>query len=167
MAKTGFNTKFFFDKKAVIDAVGKAKAGVMGRQGALVRTIMHRSLNKKKKGHAPPGQPPYKHQGNLAKVEFAFDPKTNSVVVGPAKLGNGNAPEVQDKGGTVKVSGIVTRRGKFVPLYIMSAQGRQAAIASGKVVTVSVHVAARPFSQPALEKAKPYLAKEWKGKVKK
>lgn len=166
MAKSSFNTKAYFDKKAVIDAVGKAEAKVMGRKGALVRAIMKRSM-RKKKGHAPAGQPPYRHQGNLAKVEFAFDPKSHSVVIGPAKLGNGKAPEIQDKGGVVEVSGIMTRRGQFVPLFVMDAKGRQAAIASGKVVKVKAKVEARPFSAPALEIATPLLAKEWKGKVKK
>jgi len=166
MAKSGFNTKFYLDKKAVIDAVGKAEAKVMGRTGALVRTIMKRSM-KKKKGHAPAGQPPYKHQENLAKVEFAFDPKSHSVVIGPAKLGNGKAPEIQDKGGTVKVSGIMTRKGIFIPLYVMNARGRRAAIASGKVVKRDAEVKARPFSVPALEAAEPLLAKPWKGAVKK
>lgn len=166
MAKSGFNTKAYLDKKAVIDAVGKAEAKVMGRKGALVRTIMKRSM-RKKKGHAPAGQPPYRHQGNLAKVEFAFDAKTHSVVIGPAKLGNGNVPEIQDKGGFVLVSGIMRRNGKFVPLFVMDAKGRQAAIASGKVVKVKAKVEARPFSQPALQKALPLLAKPWKGAVKK
>jgi len=101
------------------------------------------------------------------RFEFAFDPRSHSVVIGPAKLGSSNAPEIQDKGGFVEVSGILTRRGKFVPLYIMSPRGRQAAIASGKVIKVKAEVKARPFSQPALEKAAPMLAKEWKGKVKK
>lgn len=166
MAKTGFNTKFYFDKKAVIDAVGKAKADVMGRQGALVRTVMKRSM-RKRKGHAPAGQPPYRHQGSLAKIEFAYDPKTQSVVIGPAKLGNGSAPEVLDKGGAVKVKGILNRKGQFIPLFVMKANSRAAAVASGKVVTRNVEVKARPFSQPALMAAKSYLAKPWKGAVKK
>lgn len=166
MAKSGFNVKSYFDKAPVIAAVGKAKAGVMARQGALVRKIMRNSM-RKRKGPAPAGSPPNAHQGNLKKIEFAFDSKTASVVVGPAKLGDGKAPEIQDKGGKVKVRGIVNRRGQFVPLRIMSRKGRQGAVASGKIVMQERTVAARPFSQPALEKAKPYLAKEWKGKVKK
>lgn len=166
MAKAGFNTKFYFDKKAVIDAVGKAEAGVMGRKGALVRTIMKRSM-KKKKGHAPEGQPPYRHRGDLAKIEFAFDPKRHSIVVGPLKLGNSNAPETLDKGGMVKVRGVFNYRGQFVPLYLMSIRGRLGAIQSGKVVVRLAEVKPRPFSQPALKAALPYLAKPWKGKVKK
>lgn len=162
----GFKTKFYFDKKVVTDAVGKAEAGVMGRQGSLTRTIMRRSI-RKHKGHAPAGKPPYSHQGNLRLIEFAFDPKTRTVVVGPAKLGETNAPEIQDKGGMVKVRGIVNRNGEFIPLYKMSVQGRLGAIRSGKLVTKMAKVDARPFSQPALDAAKPLLAKAWKGKVKK
>ncbi len=166
MARSGFKTQFYFDKQAVIDAVGKAKAGVMGRQGAITRKIMRNSI-RKHKGHAPAGQPPYSHQGDLKKIEFAFDTETASVVVGPAKFKDGNTPEIQDKGGTVKLKGILNRKGQFIPLYAMSVKGRLGAIKSGKVTTKSAKVAPRPFSQPALVKAAPYFAREWKGKVKK
>lgn len=166
MAKTGFNTKLYFDKQGVVDAVGKARAAVMGRQGAYIRKVMRNSI-RKKKGHAPAGQPPFSHQGNLKKIEFAYDPKTASVVVGPPKFGSGTAPEVLDKGGMVKVRGIVNRRGEFIPLYVMSAKGRLAAINSGKLVIRNAEVKPRPFSEPALKAAQPHLAKEWKGRVKK
>ncbi len=165
MAKSGFNSKSYFDRQAVIDAIGKAQAGVLSRQGALVRTIMKRSM-RKKKGPAPAGSPPNRHEGSLAKIEFALDRITNSCVVGPAKLGKGNAPEIQDKGGKVKVRGILNRKGEFIPLRIMSAKGRAGAVASGRVIVQLRKVEARPFSQPALEKAKPILTREWKDAVK-
>ncbi len=166
MAKSGFDTRMYFDKKAVMDVVGKARVAVLARQGALVRKIMKNSM-RKKKGPAKAGDPPNAHQGNLKKIEFAFDPKRNDVVVGPAALGKGIVPKLQNEGGTVKVRGIVNRKGEFVPLRLMSRQGRQGAVASGKVVVQNRELKARPFTEPALKKAKPLLAKEWKGKVKK
>ncbi len=179
MAKSGFDTRMYFDKKAVMDVVGKARVAVLARQGALVRKIMRNSM-RKRKGNAPPGSPPFAHQGNLKLIEFAFDPQKNDVVVGPIKLANGKATWIQDKGGPVTVRGVVVRkktqvdkygrvhgRGEFLPLYMLPVKARVDAVYSGRIISVKGKVEARPFSQPALKKAKPLLAKEWKGKVKK
>ncbi len=162
-----FAKKSYFDRDAVIKAIGKARQGVMARQGGLIRTIMMRSM-KKRKGHAPPGEPPSKRDGRLAKIEFAFDPRTLSVVIGPVKLGKSIAPEVLDKGGMVRIRGYFSRRtGGFVPLYLANKFARRYVVANGLVVVKMCRIEARPFSQPALEKALPKLAKEWKGAVKK
>lgn len=155
----------FFDTEKVTKAIGKARAKVGNRQGALIRKIMRQSM-RRKKGPAPAGQPPHAHQGGIKdKTYYAWDAKTQSVVVGPVKLGKGTAPEIQDKGGTVVVSGIYRRDGKFIPLFVMSAKGRVGAVASGKVVKVAFKVEPRPFSDPALQKAKKYMAEKWKDAV--
>lgn len=156
----------FFDRDKIVKAIGKARANVGNRQGALVRKIMRQSM-KKKKGPAPAGSPPNVHEGGIKdKTYYAWDKSTQSVVVGPVKLGKGNAPEIQDKGGTVFVSGIYNHRGDFVPLFVMTAKGRIGAVASGKVVKIACKVEARPFSEPALKAAKKYMAEKWKGAVK-
>lgn len=156
----------FFDRGSVVTAIGAARAKVLSRQGALVRKIMQRSM-RKKKGPAPAGSPPHSHEGQLRdKTYFAYDATSGSCVVGPVKLGKSNAPEIQDKGGSVKVRGIISRKGEFIPVGRLSAASRQTVIARGKVVTKQARVEARPFSQPALLKAKPLLAKQWKGQVK-
>jgi hypothetical protein len=156
----------FFDRQVVIDAVGKANARVAMRQGGLVKTIMRRSM-RRKKGPAPAGSPPHAHKGQIRDfTEFAFDPATKSMVVGPVKLGKGAAPEIQDKGGYVPVKGIFNRKGEFIALGKMNTAGRLAAIKSGKVVTIQAEVKPRPFSIPALMKAKDKLAEAWKDTLK-
>ncbi len=157
----------FFDRKAVMDRVGPAKVKVLSRQGALVRRIMQRSM-RKRKGAAPPGQPPNAHQGDLKdKLYFAYDERSDSVVVGPVKLGKSDVPETLDKGGVITIRGIRNRKGEFVPLRLLPPEVRVKVVASGKYTTQTVKFQARPFSQPALVKAAPYLAKEWQGAVKK
>ncbi len=156
----------FFDSQAVIDAVGVAGARVGMRQGGLVKTIMQRSMRRRKKA-SPPGQPPSAHAGQLRDlIAFAFDPATKSMVCGPTPFGKGHAPEIQDKGGTVPVKGIRTKKGEFIPLFIMKPKDRAAAIRPGKIVTVQAKVEPRPFSQPALDKAKNKLAGAWKDSLK-
>jgi hypothetical protein len=156
----------FFDRKAVTDAIGKAKAGVLARQGGLVRTIARRSM-RKKKGPSKPGTPPNVHKGLLKDLLFfAFDPQTNTVVVGPAALGGSKAPSTLEYGGDTEEWGIYDRRGRFVPLRKMSREGFAAARKSGKVVKRKAKVAARPFMSAALAVAKPKLAAMWKDQVK-
>lgn len=158
----------FFDRTAVTSAVDRARQKVLGRQGAYVRKVMRRLVGKKRKGPSTPPNPPHAHVGLIKdKVFFAYDQGKNDVVVGPVQLGNSTACETLDKGGTVKVRGIRNRRGEFVPLRLLKAESRRAAIAKGAVVIENRPVAARPFSQPALDNSAPYLAKEWKGAVKK
>ena len=156
----------FFDRKAVTDAIGKAKAGVLAKQGAYVRTIARRSM-KKKKGPSKPGTPPNVHEGQIKDfLYFAFDAETDTVVVGPAKLGNGSAPDVLEHGGKIKEFGIYDGRGRFVPLRFMNRKGRIAAMKTGRVVARRSTVAMRPFMNPALLLAKPKLAAMWQDQVK-
>ena len=157
----------FFDRKAIVDAVGKANARVAMKQGGLVKTIMKRSM-RRKKGPAPAGQPPHAHEGQLRDLTFfAFDPSTQTTVVGPIKLDAGNAAEIQDKGGMVPVVGIYSRSGKFIPAYALSAAGRRGAMAKAKFVKVMREVQPRPFSVPALQSAKSKLAEQWQETVRK
>jgi len=173
MAK--INTKFFFDRKAVIDAVGKAQVKVMGRQGSLVRGIAKKSMHKAKKSSSP-GRPPNVHVGLIKKlIFFAFDPKTASMVCGPIKFTVkgivSNVLEILEHGGEgiVRDRAIINKKGQIVPFKFMTKLARERAIQSGKVIVVNrpVTIEARPFMAPALEKSIPYLAKEWKGAVKK
>lgn len=143
--------QFFFDKQAVMDAVGAAKARVMSRQGSLVRTIMRRSM-RRRKGTSEPGQPPFAHTGRIRdNVFFSFDPISDSCVIGPVLLNRStDAPHTLDKGG-------------YAAVIPRDKKGRLLAIAAAR--TVQVRIAARPFSEPALENALPYLASEWEDQV--
>lgn len=114
-------TGLFFDRKAVIDAVGKQKAGVLSRIGAFVRRSA-RSLIRKRKAIASPGSPPSDHGGALKKLLFfAFDPRASSVVIGPEKFGEGKAPGLLEFGGstTIQFRSGRTAQAKYHPFPYM------------------------------------------------
>jgi len=136
--------EFFFDKARVIRAVDKARRAVLSKAGAFIRTTARHSL-RRKKGAAPPGQPPHSHTGLLKRfLYFAYEPASDSVVIGPAKLNKpGAAPRVLEHGGKALIQ-----------------QRRR-----GKVVRRRVSIEARPFMGPALEKERPKLPKLWAGSV--
>ncbi len=134
----------FFDRKAVLDAVDKAKRAVLSKAGAFIRTVARTSI-RKRKGSAPPGSPPHSHVGLLRNfIFFGYDRASDSVVVGPAKLNKPNeAPHVLEHGG-------VTTATRF---------------ARGRLRKRRVRVAARPFMGPALEKERPKLPPLWRGSI--
>ena len=136
--------QFFFDKAKVIRAVDKARRAVLSKAGAFIRTTARRSL-RRRKGPAPPGQPPHSHTGLLKRfLYFAYEPASDSVVIGPAKLNKpGAAPRVLEHGGKTMVQ-----------------QRRR-----GRVVRRRVSIEARPYMGPALEKERPKLPKLWAGSV--
>lgn len=134
----------FFDRKAVLDAVDKAKRAVLSKAGAFIRTVARTSI-RKRTGSAPPGSPPHSHVGLLRNfILFGYDRDSDSVVVGPAKLNKPNeAPRVLEHGG-------VTTATRF---------------ARGRLRRRRVRVAARPFMGPALEKERPRLPALWRNSV--
>lgn len=136
--------EFFFDKAKVIRAVDKARRAVLSKAGAFIRTTARHSL-RRRKGAAPPGQPPHSHTGLLKRfLYFAYEPASDSVVIGPAKLNKpGAAPRVLEHGGKT----LIHQRQR------------------GKVVRRRVSIEARPFMGPALEKERPRLPKLWAGSV--
>ena len=99
---------------------------------------------RKRRGTSRPGQPPFAHEGSLRRmVLFGYDPRTESVVVGPVGFRQGNAPSVLEFGGRATV---VRRRG-------------------GKRTKQTVRIAARPYMRPALEKEAPNLPNVWRNSV--
>jgi endo-1,4-beta-mannosidase len=101
--------KSFFDPKKVMSATERASQRVLSKIGAFIMTSAKYSMRsprgKKNKGaSSKPGQPPNKHTGYLAKfLYFAYEPKTMSVVIGPALLNQvqskGVAPLALEEGG--------------------------------------------------------------------
>ena len=134
----------FFDRPAVQRAVDKAKRAVLSKAGAFIRTTAQHSL-RRRKGTSPPGQPPHSHVGLLKRfLFFAYEPASESVVIGPAKLNKPtDAPRALEHGGQT----VVYRRRR------------------GRLVRRRVTIAARPFMGPALEKERPRLPKLWAGSV--
>ena len=128
-------TKLFFDKPKVIRAVNRAKKGGLSRAGGWIRKTARQSM-RVRKGSSPPGQPPYAHTRLLKDFLFySWDQRTESVVIGPAKLHRrrrgrrSTVPNLLEFGGS-------TRR----PDYWRGAKKK-------------MHIAPRPYMGPALQKA--------------
>ena len=105
---------------------------VMAKQ--LVRRTARSSIRKRKRT-SEPGKPPSSHTGLLKKfIFFGYDPRRDSVVIGPVRLtqkGRGEAPSLLEYGGNTSVE----HRG----------QRKRA------------RVRARPFMGPAFEQEQPKL----------
>lgn len=167
--------KFFFDRAAVINAVGRARAQVMARAGAYVCTRA-RSLLRRRKKTSQPGSPPSIHApsgdyASLKNILFGWDPATETVIVGPVGINrvdrlngivvNGAVPALHEFGGTASVHEYRTAAGHW-----RRVDGRKRWRANGKLQRVRVmHYPARPFMGPALEAevAAGKIADVWSG----
>lgn len=131
-------TKMFFDKKAVTSKTDRATRKVLSRFGAFVRRTARQSIRKRKKP-APPGSPPSSHIGLLKKfIFFGYDPRNESVVIGPVRLdqkGRGEAPRLLEHGG---IGAAGKKRVRYRP---------------------------RPFMLPAFEKEQPTLPAMWRDSI--
>lgn len=169
---------FFFDRAAVMKAVGKARLKTLSKVGAFVQRRGQTSMRYRKSGKAsPPGQPPFAHRESGAKLRklliFAYDTATESVVIGPAGLGRqSKVPEVEEFGGTVqnKKKITVARRKAYTK---KQAEAYKRLVHEGKitpkrreVVTYPAHYPARPTMGPALKAESPNLPKLWANSVK-
>jgi hypothetical protein len=111
--------QFFFDRQIVIDAVGKATAGVLSKAGAFIQRAARSSLRRRKRS-SEPGEPPSVHStdnvASLKNIWFSFDPANRSVVIGPLKLnqvaekyqavrmvGRTTIPELHEFGGVASI----------------------------------------------------------------
>lgn len=157
----------FFDRKAVIDAVGREAARGLSRFGAFVRTRARSSMRPGGKSNksAAPGQPPRTHDGAIKRLLFfSWDPKTRSVVVGPTPFAKGLAPNLLEFGGRVAGGGRT--------IFVQRAVGRDATgkFRSGGKDRVVLHGSVRyrgnPFMRPALAKEIPNMPKAWSTAVK-
>lgn len=107
-----FDKRFFFDRKAVADIVGKQAAKALGRAGSFVQRRARSSLRRRKKISSP-GSPPSVHSkdatATLKNIQFQFSPATMSVLVGPMKLNLGGSsnwlpvPGLHEHGGTQRI----------------------------------------------------------------
>ena len=126
-------TKLFFDKKAVRDKVDAGTRRVLSKFGAFVRRTARSSIRKRKKTSSP-GSPPSSHTGLLKKfIFFGYDPRKDSVVIGPVRLtqkGRGEAPSLLEYGGSTKVEHREKRkRAKVRPRPFMGRAMRETPIA--------------------------------------
>ncbi len=95
--------EMFFDSSKVQRLIDSKRRKTLSRFGAFVRTRARSSIRKRKKISIP-GQPPSSHAGQLKRLLFfAWDFKTNSVVVGPVPFRRGVAPRLLEKGGSALI----------------------------------------------------------------
>jgi len=131
----------FFDRQKVIRATDKASRAALSKAGAFIRQSARTSI-RPRKGVSPPGSPPYSHTGNLRRrILFGYDASSKSVVVGPLRFKQGEAPPLLEFGGRAKR---ITRKGKKVTAVYRP----------------------RPFMGPALEREAPKLPPMWSNSVK-
>ncbi|MCP4594500.1 MAG: hypothetical protein GY842_27530 [bacterium] len=156
--------KLFFDRPKVQRAVGAANRRALSKVGAFIRQRAKTSI-RKRKGAAPPGRPPHSHTGLLRRfIFFGYDPRKESVVIGPARLNRGTrAPHTLEFGGNVVTKRALLvrvgdtgrdRRGRFK-------RGKRRLVKKGTKLIYKP----RPFMGPALEKERPKLPKLWANSV--
>lgn len=101
-------TKYFFNRPAIVDRIGHARASVLSKAGAFIRRTAKGKI-RYAKSVSKPGSPPHAHASrNGGKdsplrelIYFAYDDRTNSVVVGPMPFhGTAIVPRVLEIGGT-------------------------------------------------------------------
>ena len=139
------NVRMFFTAKPVINAVGRARRRVLSKAGAFIHRRARSSIRKRRRS-ARPGEPPSSHVGLLKRfLYFAYDFGTQSVVIGPARLGgrrpygNVTVPEVLEEGGNVTAAGHGKRRRR--------------------------RYAPHPYMGPAYAAERPNLARHWADEV--
>lgn len=151
MAATLFDMRvkaLFFDRPKVLRAVGAARRKVLSKAGAFIRQRARTSM-RPRKGSAPPGAPPNVHEGSLRRLLFfAYDPRADSVVVGPVGFRRSEAPRTLEFGGRATV-----------------ARRRLQKDGSRTVRTRRVRIEARPYMGPALRKERPNIPRAWANSV--
>lgn len=168
--------KFFFDRRAVLAAVGLARAKSLSKAGAFVRTAARSSLRPGGKGNkiSAPGQPPRTHTKsypNLKTILFAWDPRSQSVVIGPigfnavsvfgGSLRPGAVPSLLEGGGS---QGIVERQMRDGSWQRADLRSRRRL--AGQTIRVrQANYAARPFMGPAMRQELPKFPDLWKNSV--
>lgn len=151
----------FFDREAVIKAVGRATSAIFNEFGRLVRKTAQKSLVYGDKP-APPGSPPTAHKsrtrtrvskstGKVRKrvvsflrefITYKYDKTTKSVVIGPERLGSTVDPAA---------------------LRALEYSGTSTIRANGKRKRVTIR--ARPFMRPAAAAELPTLPPMWRDSV--
>jgi len=160
----------FFDRAAVKNRMTKANCKALSKAGAFIRRRARSSLRRRKKP-SPPGQPPSVHTNDrvatLKNILFAYDPHSESLVVGPVKLNQkallgpqlagATVPQIHEFGARVKIREVKVGRGWRT--------GKRR-VRPGQPVRVRAAVyAERPFMGPALEAEKDHIPDAWSGGV--
>jgi hypothetical protein len=102
-------TKCFLDRERVIARIGRAAAQTLAKAGAFIRRTAKGKI-RYAKSVSKPGGPPHAHESQKGGKDsplrellyFAYDERSNSVVVGPTPFrGPAIVPRTLEMGGTV------------------------------------------------------------------
>ncbi len=163
MADFGFEIKsLFFDREAVRKRVKPGSARALSKAGAYVRTSARSSIRSRKAVSAA-GSPPSAHTKrtpNLRTIFFAFDPRSESVVVGPVRLNGPSSvrvPHILEVGGDVTLNQVLIGKSWLT--------GKKPTSARQPVRKKTVKYAARPFMNPALVANQSKLPSLWANSV--
>lgn len=105
----------FLDREAIIKRFAPDFLKSATKVASFIRTAARRSMrragkNPRKSPPSPPGQPPRARLGYLRDfLFFAFDLRSNTIVVGPARLGNSKVPGLHEFGGVQLDNGALKR----------------------------------------------------------
>jgi len=136
----------FFDSPRVMREMDRATRRALGKSGAFVRRRARTSI-RKGKGVSRPGQPPKSHAGDIRRLLFfSLGPDRQSVVIGPQRYKEGEAPNLLEFGGTAVRQRIDRKTGKL---------GRKKVVVYRK----------RPFMGPALEAELPGVPDKWRNSI--
>ena len=170
-----FDKRLFFNRKKVLDAIGRAKVKVLNRAGGKVRKTARQSIKPRKKGtSSAPGDPPFSHVGTLKRmIYYAYDPERDSVLVGPQALGRSDTPAALEHGGTFRRKVIVRPPRTGRPATKKQKKAFLKGLKEGRIQrktpirrrTESVAYEHRPFMEPALEINRKPIADLWKDSV--
>jgi len=168
---------WFFDRQAVIEAVGRAEARVLSQGGAYVQRTAKKLIRSRKR-ISRPGEPPSTHdtpgQKSLlrSRLYFAWDSDKRVCVVGPQALHmvyfdrhrqplKGAVPGVLEHGGEITVLEELIGGTWFRRDLRRRIRGR-----TYPQRYRTVHIAARPYMRVALERETNKITEAWKNAVK-
>jgi hypothetical protein len=174
----------FFDRPAVVAAVGRQGAAFLNRAGGYVRRVARNSMKKKGKARAqpkgqgaafkrwekeiattpasPPGTPPFAHSESnvttLRNIQYGFDRIHESVLVGPLQLNQKSTINGVTGAGTVPQLHEFGGSRQVLEKKVGNSWvplGRQRPRPGQPVRRRMAKYPARPFMYPALRKSVP------------
>ena len=159
---------FFFDRQAVIERMSRANHRALVKAGAFIRRRARSSLRRRRRV-SPAGSPPSVHSqdpiATLKNILFAYEPHSQSLIVGPVKLNqravlgpeltDATVPQIHEFGANVKVRE-VQRGSKWLSGVRHVRPGEAVRVRTAKY-------APRPFMGPALEAEKENIPDAWVG----
>ena len=166
----------FFSSDAVKAAVDEVERKNQAQAAGSIRTSAQR-LQKYGTKPANAGDPPTAHRDGRGplmrkRLFFAFELRTRSTIIGPERLGSGDALEAMEQGKSVRRTVVVKstawpmspkQREAFERL---KAERRLPRRKSPRTVTKTFRVDARPFMRPALARNLDKVSGVWADSVK-